>query len=366
MQDLKPHIDKARVRLREIETELAEFDFNSPDTDQGQYENLNREYQRLRNLLSVWDDLAKTEQDLKGNRELLDSEEDPEFIEVVRAESEELENRRDRLDRKLKTLILPPLPNENRNSIVEIRPAAGGDEAGLFAADLFRMYSHFAEQKGWKQEILELAENDVGGLKSAAFSLQGQDVHRYMKLESGVHRVQRIPETESGGRIHTSTVTVAVLPEAEEVDVQISPEDLKMDVFRSSGPGGQSVNTTDSAVRITHLPTGVSVASQQEKSQHRNREIAMRILRARLLEQKQEEEAAKSAAARREQVGTGDRSERIRTYNFPQSRVTDHRYNISRHDLGKIMEGELEDFLEQLLAIDVEQRLAEELAESSA
>lgn len=361
MQELKSHIEKARERLREVEKDLTEFDFNAPDSDQRQYELLNREYQRLRELSNLWDEYAKVEQDLAGNAELLQSEDDPEFLEIIRTENEELQQKSELLERKLKTQILPPHPNEDRNSIVEIRPAAGGDEAGLFAGELFRMYTRFAENKGWKHELLEMVENDVGGLKTVSFSLQGRDVHRYMKFESGVHRVQRIPETESGGRIHTSTVTVAVLPEAEDVDIQINPEDLKMDVFRSSGPGGQSVNTTDSAVRITHVPTGLSVASQQEKSQHRNREIAMRILRSRLLEQKQEEEAAKSAAVRREQVGTGDRSERIRTYNFPQSRVTDHRYNITRHDLGKIMEGELDDFLEQLMAMDVERRLAEEL-----
>ncbi|MFO7821816.1 MAG: PCRF domain-containing protein, partial [Lentisphaeria bacterium] len=241
MHDFQKYIDSAQERSQEVEQELAHFDFNSPDTDQGQYEKLNREYQRLRNLLNTWNDLQKNSEDLAGNRDLMDSEEDPEFLEVVQTETQELEARTEKLDRKLKSLILPPLPMEDRNSIVEIRPAAGGDEAGLFAAELLRMYSHFAEERGWKQELLEQVENAVGGIKSVAFSLQGTDVHRYMKFESGVHRVQRIPETESGGRVHTSTVTVAVLPEAEEVDVQINPEDLKLDVFRSSGPGEQSV-----------------------------------------------------------------------------------------------------------------------------
>jgi peptide chain release factor 1 len=245
--------------------------------------------------------------------------------------------------------------------IVEIRPAAGGDEAGLFAADLYRMYTRFAEERGWRVELLDVSESDLGGLKGVSFSVQGPEAYRFLHYESGVHRVQRIPVTESGGRIHTSTVTVAVLPEAEEVDIEINPEDLRMDVFRSSGPGGQCVNTTDSAVRITHLPSGLSVASQQEKSQHRNREIAMRILRSRLLEIKQAEETARNAAERRSQVGTGDRSERIRTYNFPQSRVTDHRFGITRHDLAAILEGGLGDLLAEIMAQDVERQLAEKV-----
>jgi len=240
-------------------------------------------------------------------------------------------------------------------------PAAGGDEAGLFAGDLHRMYLRFAEEKGWRVEALEHSESPIGGIKSTAFSLQGDGVYRYMSHESGVHRVQRIPVTESGGRIHTSTVTVAVLAEAEEVELHINPEELRVDVFRSQGPGGQSVNTTDSAVRVTHIPTGLIVVSQQEKSQHRNKDIAMRILRSRLLEQKQAEEDAKNAAERRQQVGTGERSERIRTYNYPQNRVTDHRYGITLYDLTNIMEGAIDDLLSEVVAKDAEQRLQGEL-----
>ncbi len=340
---------------------MAEFDFNASGSDQKSYENLSREYQRLRQLDEIWDQLETVRKNLNENREMLEVESDPEFLEVVNADIAELEVREGTLDKRLKTLILPPDENDNRNSIVEIRPAAGGDEAGLFAGELYRMYTLLSERRRWKLELLELSENDVGGVKNVAFSIQGDGVHRMMAFESGVHRVQRVPTTESGGRIHTSTVTVAVLPEAEEVEIDINPEDLRMDVFRSSGPGGQSVNTTDSAVRITHIPSGLSVASQQEKSQHKNREIAMRILRARLLEMKQAEEAAKNAATRRSQVGTGDRSERIRTYNFPQSRVTDHRYNITRHDLTEILDGNIEELIEEIIAIDVEQRLADKL-----
>lgn len=360
--DLTPHIRLAQDDLARTEQALAEFDFGAAGGDQDAYRKLNRDYQRLKTLLDLCDEKKRAEGELEGSRELLQSEEDEEFLGVVTADIEKLEYRIAQLEVRIKGLILPPLPNEERNTIVEIRPAAGGDEAGLFAADLFRMYTRLAETDNWKLEVLDRSDNALGGLKSIVFSLQADDVFRYMRFESGVHRVQRIPVTESGGRIHTSTVTVAVLPEAEgDADVAIDPQDIRIDVFRSSGPGGQSVNTTDSAVRITHEPTGLVVTSQQEKSQHRNREIAMRILRSRLLEKKQEEDAAKSAETRRRQVGTGDRSERIRTYNFPQNRVTDHRYNITRYDLTDIMEGNLRELLDEILAVDVEQRLAEQV-----
>ena len=357
--ELSQYIQNAEQRIREVEQLIASFDFNH--ADQRDYEKLNREYQQLKKLIDTWHAYRKAQDDLRDNRELLENEEDEEFLEVVRADMDKLEKELAALERTLKTLIVPPRENEGRNIIVEIRPAAGGDEASLFAGDLYRMYTRFAEQTGWKVEHLEVVENDLGGVKDVAFSLQGRDVFRYMYHESGVHRVQRIPVTESGGRIHTSTVTVAVLAEPEPVELQINPEDLRIDVFRSSGPGGQSVNTTDSAVRITHVPTGLVVSSQQEKSQHRNKDIAMRILRSRLLERSQAEEAAKNAAERRNQVGTGDRSERIRTYNFPQNRVTDHRYGITRHDLTDVMEGNLEELLSDIIAIDTEKRLAEEV-----
>ncbi len=358
-ENIEPYIRNAKKRLAEVERELSEFDFSAADSDRGLYERLNREYQRLRQLDELWSGLESHRRELADNQELLEAEADAEMVALIEGDIESLHRQITQAERRIKTLILPPDPNDQRNSIVEIRPAAGGDEAGLFAYDLFRMYSRFAELRGWRLETLELIENEVGGLKSAAFSLQGEQVHRYMGFESGVHRVQRVPQTESGGRIHTSTVTVAVLPEAQEVDVQLRGEDLRVDVFRSSGPGGQSVNTTDSAVRVTHLPSGISVASQKEKSQHRNKEIAMLLLRSRILDRLQGEEAAKNAAQRRSQVGTGDRSERIRTYNFPQSRVTDHRYGITRHDLTQILEGNLGELLDEIIAIDVERKLAE-------
>ena len=357
--NLEHYIETSRVRMAEVERTITDFDFSGGK--QQRYRELNREYQQLQALMQTWDELRQAETQVAENRELLASEDDEDFLEIVRADLEELEQRIPRLERRIKALILPPHPNEGRDVIIEIRPAAGGDEAGLFAADLYRMYVRYAEMKGWKQETLELADTPLGGIKNAAFSLSGSDVWSIMRFESGVHRVQRIPVTESGGRIHTSTVTVAVLAEAEDVELHIKPEDLRMDVFRSSGPGGQSVNTTDSAVRITHIPTGLMVASQQEKSQHRNREIAMRILRSRLLERLQNEEDAKNAAERRSQVGTGDRSERIRTYNFPQNRVSDHRYDITLYDLTNIMEGNLDPLLEEIRAVDAERRLLTEL-----
>lgn len=358
---LDHYIDNSETRLKEVEQAIADFDF--APSKQGEYQALNREYQRLKRLLKVWYDGEKARADIAANRELLEVEEDDEFREVIESDLAELEAKSERLDREIKTLILPPHPNEGRNVIVELRPAAGGDEAGLFAGDLFRMYSRYAEEQGWKMEVLDIAENAVGGLKNVAFSLQGDTAWSEMHLESGVHRVQRIPTTETQGRIHTSTVTVAVLAEAEDVDVEIRTEDLRIDVYRSSGPGGQCVNTTDSAVRITHIPTGLMVASQQEKSQHRNREIAMRILRSRMLEQLQAEEDAKNAAERRGQIGTGDRSERIRTYNFPQNRVSDHRFGVTLYDLSNIMEGGLGELLAEIRGQEAEQLLAKELGE---
>lgn len=357
--DLSHYIAASRESFAEHEQAIAKFDFSSGD--QTTYRALNREYQRLQRLMQAWDENQAALTQLAENREMLEVEDDEEFLEVIRADIDDLEARCAALDRDIKALILPPHPNEGRNTIVEIRPAAGGDEAGLFAGDLYRMYTRFAEERKWKLEVLELTDTPLGGIKGVSLSLQGDEVYSWIRLESGVHRVQRIPVTESGGRIHTSTVTVAVLAEAEEVDLKISPEDLRFDVFRSSGPGGQSVNTTDSAVRVTHVPSGLVVTSQQEKSQHRNKEIALRILRSRLLQHIQDQENAKNAAERRSQVGSGDRSERIRTYNYPQNRVTDHRFGLTVYDLTNILEGTMGDFLSEVRAADAEQRLADEI-----
>ena len=354
--EIKAHIEDLRQREKELAAILADpAIYAKPDESR----KLGSEHRKLESLFSDFSAWEDTLQQITGNRTALARENDPEMRELLEAEIAELERRAPALEEKIQLALIPPDPNDSKNIIVEIKPAAGGDEAALFAADLYRAYMHFAEQEHWKVEILDHSATDLGGIKDVSFSISGTDVYSLMKYESGVHRVQRIPTTEAGGRIHTSTVTVSVMPEAEAVELDLDPEDLRFDVFRSSGAGGQHVNTTDSAVRVTHIPTGVSVASQQEKSQHRNKEIALRILYARLLEHKQQQEAAKAAADKRSQVGTGDRSERIRTYNFPQNRVTDHRFNVSNYDLPKVMEGEFRLVLNPILKIVCEERLEE-------
>ncbi|MBA4495940.1 peptide chain release factor 1 [Paenactinomyces guangxiensis] len=286
---------------------------------------------------------------LQDAKTMLEEKLDDEMRELVKLEIEELTARKKELEERLKVLLLPKDPNDDKNVIVEIRGAAGGEEAALFAADLYRMYTRFAERQGWKVELLEANATGLGGFKEVIFSIQGHGAYSRLKYESGAHRVQRVPSTESGGRIHTSTATVAVLPEAEEVEIEIHDKDLRIDTFCSSGPGGQSVNTTKSAVRITHLPTGIVVSCQDEKSQNSNKDKALRVLRARLFDIKQQEEMAKMADARKSQVGTGDRSERIRTYNFPQSRVTDHRIGLTLHKLDFILDGDLNEVIDALI-----------------
>ena len=353
-EDIAGYIDNLRGRFAELETAMADPGLYARTAECRQ---VTQEHRKLESLFNRFDAWTGALNELAENREMLTVEEDADLRELIESDIAVLEEKAARLESEIQLPLLPPDPTDARNIIVEIKPAAGGDEAALFAGELFRAYAHYAEKQGWKLEILDQSDTDLGGIKNVSFSLSGDEVYSRMKYESGVHRVQRVPETESGGRVHTSTVTVAVMPEAEEVEIDVRPEDLRFDVFRSSGPGGQCVNTTDSAVRVTHIPTGLSVASQQEKSQHRNKEIALRILYARLLERKQQEEADKQAADKRSQVGTGDRSERIRTYNFPQNRVTDHRFNINTFDLPKLMEGDLGLILDQILMIACEQRL---------
>lgn len=283
--------------------------------------------------------------EIEENLKMLDLEQDNEFKKLIKEELEILKAKETNLEKELIELIFPENPYNKKNIIVEIRAGAGGDEAALFVGDLFRMYSHFAENSGWKVEVMNSNPTEIGGFKEIIFNITGKEVYKILKHESGVHRVQRIPLTESSGRIHTSTVTVAILPEAEEVELEINPNDLKIDRFRSAGPGGQSVNTTDSAVRITHIPTGIVVTCQDEKSQHKNKAKALKILRARLLNQLEKEKHDEIAQKRKNQVGTGDRSERIRTYNFPQNRITDHRINLTLHNLKEALEGNLENLM---------------------
>ena len=287
-----------------------------------------------------------------------DAKNDDELRELAQQELMQLEERRETLLREIKILLIPKDPNDEKNVVLEIRAGTGGDEAGLFAADLFRMYTRYAETLGWRVEVLSSNETGVGAIKEVVALIEGKRVYSQLKYESGVRRVQRVPATEASGRIHTSTVTVAVLPEAEEVDVEIDPTELEVDVYRSSGPGGQSVNTTDSAVRITHKPTGLVVTCQDEKSQHKNKAKAMKVLRSRLLDQRLAEEQAKYAAKRKSQVGTGERNERIRTYNFPQNRVSDHRIELTLHSLPQFMEGEISEMVHSLVQHDLEEKLA--------
>jgi peptide chain release factor 1 len=326
--------------------------------DQPQYRKLTKEHFELSPVVAAYDRLTKLEQELASQQQILaDPKEDPEIKELAEQEIPGLKKQIEQAAEKLKELLLPKDPLDDSNIILEIRAGTGGEEAALFAANLLKMYLRYADDRGWKTDILSSSPSEAGGYKEAIVSIDGNEVYKRLKFESGVHRVQRVPQTEAQGRIHTSAATVAVLPEADEIEVQINPNDVRVDVFRSSGPGGQSVNTTDSAVRVTHLPTGLVVQCQDEKSQHKNKSKAMKILRARLYERMLEEQQQKEAAQRRSMVGTGDRSERIRTYNFPQSRVTDHRIGLTSHRLAEILEGKLDEFVEALLTHDQTERL---------
>jgi peptide chain release factor 1 len=326
--------------------------------DQVSFRKLSKEHAELSPVVAAYERFAKLEQELASQQQILaDPGEDPEIKALAQQELPLLRKQLDQSAQQLKELLLPKDPLDNSNIVLEIRAGTGGDEAALFAGDLLKMYLRYADARGWKTDILSTSASEAGGYKEVIVSIEGNTVYKRLKFESGVHRVQRVPQTEAQGRIHTSTATVAALPEADEIEVEIAPHDVRVDVFRSSGPGGQSVNTTDSAVRVTHLPTGIVVSCQDEKSQHKNKSKAMKILRARLYERMLEEQRQKEAAQRRSLVGTGDRSERIRTYNFPQSRVTDHRIGLTSYRLDSVLEGKLDEFVEALLTHDQTERL---------
>ena len=313
----------------------------------------------IEDVVSVYREYQHILDGIAGAEAMLGEKGEPELLELARAELEELTEQKEQKEQALKVLLLPTDPNDKKNVLLEIRAGTGGEEAALFAGDLFRMYSRYAERRNWRLEIMDANFTDIGGAKEIIILLEGRGAYSRLKFESGVHRVQRVPSTESGGRIHTSAATVAVLPEAEEVEVDIAQNDIRIDLFCATGPGGQCVNTTQSAVRITHLPTGIVVSCQDEKSQHKNKDKAMRVLRARVLEKMQQEASSAEASARRSMVGSGDRSERIRTYNFPQGRVTDHRIGLTLHRLEWILQGDLDEIIDALITSDQAQRLKE-------
>jgi peptide chain release factor 1 len=354
--DLRPHIEKFRKRFVEVEAALSDAKvFDNPLRAQ----ELSREYARLKALVAQGDSYLKTLADLEQNHALLKSEPpDSELAQLAKEEGSRLEAEENRLAQQIQFGILPPDPSDSRNTIIEIRAGAGGQESALFSADLYRMFTRYAEGRGWKVETMDSGPSDLGGFKEIIFSVTGTDVFKRLKYESGVHRVQRVPATEASGRIHTSTCTVAVLPEAQEVDIEIKPEEMDITVCRASGPGGQGVNTTDSAVQILHKPSGLIVRCADERSQQKNKVRAMKVLRARLLDRKIAEENAKYAAQRKAQVGTGERNERIRTYNFPQNRVTDHRIELTLYNLPAVLEGNLDGIIEPLMAHDLDEKLA--------
>jgi peptide chain release factor 1 len=350
-------------KLNEIENTYKDLEkqMSQPEVyqDRQHYAELARSHAELAEVVAGMREYREVLKEAQEARELLSEEHDAEMQQFLRDSLQEAEGRSGELERKIKLLLIPPDPRDNKDVIMEIRAGAGGEEAGLFAGDLYRMYTHYADSRGWQVEALSSSPSDLGGFKEIIFSVRGKGAYSKLKYESGVHRVQRIPVTESGGRIHTSTATVAVLPEAEEVEITIDPSDLRVDVFRSTGPGGQSVNTTDSAVRVTHIPTGVVVSCQDEKSQLQNREKALRILRARLLRIEQERQQQEQAEERRSQVGTGDRSERIRTYNFPQGRISDHRIGLTLYRLEGVLNGDIEEIIDALASADRAERLKE-------
>ena len=343
------------IRFEEIMGELNEPDVTA---NQERFRALMKEQSDLTPIVEAYREYKKCNQDIEDSLMMLDEENDPDMREMLKEELNSAKTRVSELEEELKILLLPKDPNDDKNVIVEIRAGAGGDEAALFASELYRMYVHYAERQRWKVELINVSESGIGGMKEVEFMITGQGAYSKLKYESGVHRVQRVPETESGGRIHTSTATVAIMPEAEEFDVVIDEKDIRIDVMRASGNGGQCVNTTDSAVRLTHIPTGIVIYSQTEKSQLQNKDKAFRLLRSKLYDMELERRQNEEAEARRSQIGTGDRSEKIRTYNFPQGRVTEHRIKLTLYKIDSIMDGDLQELIDSLIAADQAAKLA--------
>ena len=350
--------DRLDDMLRHYEELMLELNNPSVAEDQRKFRKLMKEQADLAPIVDAYKQYKQAKQDVEDSLALLDEESDEEMKELAKEELADAKKRIEELEQELKILLLPKDPNDEKNVIVEIRAGAGGDEAALFASELYRMYVHYAESQHWKTEMINVSESGIGGMKEVEFMITGHGAYSKLKYESGVHRVQRVPETESGGRIHTSTATVAIMPEAEEFDVVIDDKDIRIDVMRASGNGGQCVNTTDSAVRLTHIPTGIVIYSQTEKSQLQNKEKAFRLLRSKLYDMELERRQNEEAAERRSQIGTGDRSEKIRTYNFPQGRVTDHRIKLTLYKIDAIMDGDLQELIDSLIAADQAEKLA--------
>jgi len=352
--NLLEKLEKIKVRYDQINEQLSDSSFSS---NRDKFVNLNRERSGLNEIVRVYEMYKNLLNNINGNEGIINSSEDKELKELAEGELEDLYNEKQKLEEEIKFILLPKDPNDNKNAIVEIRAGTGGDEAALFAGELFRMYSRYAERKGWKVELIDLNDTGLGGVKEAIFFLSGENVYGEMKFESGVHRVQRVPETEGSGRVHTSAASVAVLPEVEDVQVEVNPNDLRIDIFRSGCAGGQNVNKVETAVRITHLPTGIVVQCQDERSQLKNRQKAMKVLKARIFDMELSKKNAEISAQRKSMVKSGDRSDKIRTYNYPQNRITDHRIGLTLYNLSNIMEGHLDELIEQIMLADRAEKL---------